>query len=143
MRKKILVVVLVVIVIVGFFVFLGIRKIGNQVNPLKHSSISSLLSQARQFETKGSDSEAKVLYQRLINDFPEFSDVVDWQRKIEEINIKLLFSPAITPKSMIYQIRPGDTLEKIAREHKTTAELIMKSNNISDALIVSGRKIKI
>jgi lipoprotein-anchoring transpeptidase ErfK/SrfK len=34
-------------------------------------------------------------------------------------------------------------LNKIAREHKTTTELIMKSNNINDALIIPGRKIKI
>lgn len=49
----------------------------------------------------------------------------------------------ITPKSITYQIRPGDTLNKIAREHKTTVELIMKSNHINDSLIVPGRKLKI
>lgn len=83
------------------------------------------------------------MYQKLVNDFPESPEVMNWQKKTEDLNIKLLFSPALTPKSIIYQIRPGDTLNKIAREHKTTTELIMKSNNINDALIVPGRKIKV
>jgi len=106
-------------------------------------SIHDLLIQARQFEGKGSLLEAKDLYQKLVNDFPESPEVAAWQRKAEETNIKLLFSPAITPKSITYQVKPGDSLAKIARQYKTTVELIMKSNNISDSLIIPGRKIKI
>lgn len=108
-----------------------------------HSSVRSLSGQARLLEAKGSLLEAKLLYQKLVNDFPESSEVMDWQKKTEELNIKLLFSPVLTPKSIIYQIRSGDTLDKIAREHKTTTELIMKSNNINGALIIPGRKIKV
>lgn len=107
------------------------------------SSARSLSGQARTLESKASLFEAKLLYQKLVNDFPESPEVMDWQKKVEDINIKLLFSPVLTPKSIIYQIRPGDTLNKIAREHKTTTELIMKSNNINDALIIPGRKIKV
>ena len=106
-------------------------------------SARSLSAQAHKLESKGSLLEAKLLYQKLVNDFPGSQEVTDWQKRTEDINIKLLFSPVLTPKSIIYQIRPGDTLNKIAREHKTTTELIMKSNNINDALIVPGRKIKV
>jgi len=142
--KRILVItVLAVAVTAGFFAFLGIRNTGSKVNPANRLSVRSLLNQAHQLEAKGSLFEAKVLYQKLVNDFPESLDVAAWQKKAEDMNIKLLFSPAITPKSITYQIKPGDTLNKIAREHKTTLELIMKSNNISDALIIPGRKIKI
>lgn len=144
MNKRILVLmVLAVVVVAGLFVFFGIRKGGAGINPASRLSVRSLLNQAHQLEAKGSLFEAKVLYQKLVNDFPESSDVAVWQKKAEDMNIKLLFSPAITPKSISYQIRPGDTLNKIASEHKTTVGLIMKSNNISDSLIVPGRKIKI
>ena len=144
MNKKILILsVLAVIVTAGFFVFLGIRKTGNRVNPANRLFMHNLFNQARQSEAKGSLLEAKILYQKLVNNFPESSDVAGWQKKAEDINIKLLFSPVLTPKSIIYQIRPGDTLNKIAREHKTTVELIMKSNNINDSFIIPGRKIKI
>jgi len=143
-NKKFIIIILAIIVIVGIFTTLGIKKAVSVMNMANHRpSVHNLLAQARQLEAKGDLFEAKSVYQKLVNDFAESAEVAIWQKKLEDINIKLLFSPAITPKSVIYQIKPGDTLSKIAREHKTTAELIMKSNNISDSLIIPGRKIKI
>jgi lipoprotein-anchoring transpeptidase ErfK/SrfK len=143
--KKILIFIIIAVVAIGaIFVFLSSKKINNKVAQITgHSSARALSSQAHKLEAKGSLLEAKLFYQKLVNDFPGSSEVTDWQKRTEDINIKLLFSPVLTPKSIIYQIRPGDTLNKIAREHKTTTELIMKSNNINDALIVPGRKIKV
>jgi len=66
-----------------------------------------------------------------------------WQRKIEELNLRLLFSPVVTPGSLLYEIKPGDTLSKISKEFKTTAELIMKSNNMPNDLLIPGRKLKV
>lgn len=143
MNKKKLIVIIAFLAIAGIAVALGSRKITCSTRLASRFSAPGLLNQARQLETKGSLFEAKVLYQKMVNDFPGSADVGAWQKKAEDINIKLLFSSAITPKSIIYQIKPGDTLDKIAREHKTTAELIKKSNNISDSLIIPGRKIKI
>jgi lipoprotein-anchoring transpeptidase ErfK/SrfK len=141
-NKKLLVIIPAVALAV-IFVFLGIKKSISLIKPSGNSSIHNLLNQARSLEAKGELLEAKSIYQKLVNDFIESPDVGAWQKKAESINIKLLFSPTITPKSIVYQIKPGDTLNKIARAHKTTAELIMKSNNISDSLIIPGRKIKI
>jgi len=155
MSKRILILTILIVIVIA--VFLGVKKTGNAVHPAlsdrpvrasaqhpaNQVSAHSLLSQARQFEAKGTLLEAKNVYQKLVNDFPESPDVAGWQKRLEDINIKLLFSSVITPKSIAYQIRPGDTLNKIAREHKTTAELIMKSNNISDSFIVPGRKLKV
>ena len=106
-------------------------------------SVSGLLTQARDFELKGNLLDTKMIYQRLINEFPNSAEVMSWQRKVEDINIKLLFSPTVTSKSIIYEIKPGDTLVKIAKEFKTTIELIRKSNNLTDDKILPGRKIKV
>ena len=143
MNKKIIIIVIAVVAIGSVIVFLSSKRINKAVGISSHSSARSLSVQARTLEAKGSLLEAKLLYQKLVNDFPGLPEVMDWQKKTEDLNIKLLFSPVLTPKSIIYQIRPGDTLNKIAREHKTTTELIMKSNNINDALIIPGRKIKV
>jgi len=143
-NKKTLVIILAAAAIAGIFIFLGIKKSVSLFRPANNrASVHNLLNQARQFEAKGELLEAKLIYQKLVNDFVESPDVASWQKKAEDINIKLLFSPVITPGCIVYQIKPGDTLNKIARAHKTTAELIMKSNNISDSLIIPGRKIKI
>jgi LysM repeat protein len=143
-KKRLVVIIIAVAAIGSIFLFFSGKKI-NKAKPAaaSHSSARLLFGQARTLEAKGSLLEAQLLYQKLVNDFPESAGVTDWQKKTEELNIKLLFSPVLTPKSIIYEIRPGDTLNKIAREHKTTTELIMKSNGINDALIIPGRKIKV
>ncbi len=143
MNKRYLIITIVMISIISVLIVLGVKKINSKVVFTGNSSARNLFDQARQLEAKGSLFEAKLAYQKLVNDFPESPNVVDLQKKAEELNIKLLFSSTITPKSAVYQIKPGDTLDKIARAYKTTTELIMKSNNLNDSLIIPGRKIKI
>jgi lipoprotein-anchoring transpeptidase ErfK/SrfK len=143
-NKKLLIIIPAAILIAGVFLVWGIKRSTSAIKLADNrSSVHRLLNQARQFESKGELLDAKSIYQKLVNDFTESPEVASWQKMVEDLNIKLLFSPAITPKSIIYQIKSGDTLNKIAREYKTTPELIMKSNNISDSLIIPGRKIKI
>lgn len=104
---------------------------------------SVILSQAQELENKGDLQGAAALYQGLISEYPNSQEVVSWQRKADNLNIRLLFSPVITSGSTAYVIKPGDNLIKIAREFKTTPELIMKSNNIAGSKIMPGRKIKV
>ncbi len=106
-------------------------------------SLASLLNEARGLEQKNSAPEAMAAYQKLISEFPDSPDVMNWQQKSEELNMKLLFSPALTPQSLLYEVRPGDSLIKIAKEYNTTPELIMRMNNLSDSKIIPGRKLKV
>ena len=135
---------LIIIVFVAFLV-LNIKKSKAplSIGQSKGSSISSLLAQAKSLEMAGSALEAKEVYEKLVNDFSNSGEIMNWQKKAESLNIKLLFSPAITARSILYEIKPGDTLTKIAKEYKTTIDLIMKSNNLSDDKILPGRKIKV
>lgn len=127
------------------FAFLNTRK-GNLPFAIKEAefhSAAGLLSQAKDLEAKGNLWDARAVYQKLTSEFPNSAEMMHWQKKLEELNIKLLFSPAITANSMPYQIKPGDTLTKIAKEFKTTVDLIKKSNNLVDDKILPGRKIKV
>lgn len=107
------------------------------------TTVSALSKRAASALAKGNLYAAKQAYQQLINEFPDSKQVSEWQKKTEEINIKLLFSPVLTPKSVLYEIKPGDTLTRIAREFKTTPELLRKANAISDDRIRPGRKLKV
>ncbi len=134
----------IVIIFIAFIVFIAFAV--NKINlpwQIKGAKFTSLSAKAANFLSKGNLFTAKSTYQQLINEFPNSPEVINWQKKIEEINIKLLFSPVLTPKSILYEIKPGDTLAKIAREFKTTADLIKKSNGLSDDRILGGRKIKV
>ncbi len=135
--------VLLALVVVSFG--LNIRKSRGplQFKTMINPSASALVNQAIDLEAKGSLIEAKAIYQRLISEFTNAGEVMNWQKKLEDLNIKILFSSLVTPKSVVYTIKPGDNLVKIAREFKTTLELIMKSNNISGDKIFVGRKIRV
>jgi lipoprotein-anchoring transpeptidase ErfK/SrfK len=103
----------------------------------------SLVAQAKKLESEGNLASAQAIYQKLVNDFPGSAEAMSWQKKAEDINIKLLFSPVVTPDSVLYEIKPGDTLNKIAKEFNTTVDLIKKSNNLSSDNIIPGKKIKV
>jgi lipoprotein-anchoring transpeptidase ErfK/SrfK len=136
-----IVTILVLILILTFFFRsnnnIPLQKIGGSV------SASALLNKAKDLQAKGDLVSLKNVFQQLVNDFPNSNEVMNWQKKIDDINIKLLFSLVITPKSVLYEIKPGDTLAKIAREFKTTLDLIKISNNLSGDKIIPGRKIKV
>lgn len=146
MKNRIIIIGGVILIIVAGLIIVNIKwPVASE--PKKTNSaeapISELLAKAKSVEAKGSLLDIKNAYQELINNFPSSNDVMNWQKKVEDINIKLLFSPILTPKSALYEIKPGDTLVKIAREFKTTPELIAKTNNLIGDKIFPGKKIKI
>jgi lipoprotein-anchoring transpeptidase ErfK/SrfK len=144
MNKRLLLGIVSILVLIVCIILI-IKKINLPLHLKagKITSIAALSAQGSDFLKKGDLPQAKSLYQHLINEFPNSPEIMNWERKVEELNLKLLFSPLLTPKSILYEIKPGDTLAKIAKEFKTTVELIIKSNNIKDDKILPGRKIKV
>ncbi|MBN2830917.1 MAG: L,D-transpeptidase family protein [Candidatus Omnitrophica bacterium] len=142
---KRLILLLGVVIFISFVAlfFLLRKNAGIMPNPASDASISVFLNKAKDLQSKGDLKGIKGIYQQLVRDFPNSGEVMAWQKKIDDINIKLLFSNAIDSRGILYEIKPGDTLSKIAREFKTTIELIKKSNNLQSDNIIPGRKIKV
>lgn len=142
-RRLILAIAAILVLFVS--IFLIIRKINIPLHMKggKITSAAGLYTQAEDSLKKGDLESAKSFYQRLVSEFSNSNNMMNWQKRLEEINIKLLFSPRLTPKSVLYEIKPGDTLIKIAKEFKTTPELIGRSNNLKDNRIIPGRKVKV
>lgn len=134
--------VLILLVLVLAFA-LSKNKLSSQAGPPALPSTAGLYNQAKELEMKNDLVAAKNIYQKLINEYPNSGEVMSWQKKLEDINIRLLFSPTPTLKSALYEIKPGDTLIEIAREFNTTADLIMKSNNLTESKIIPGRRVKV
>ncbi|MCM8792348.1 MAG: L,D-transpeptidase family protein [Candidatus Omnitrophica bacterium] len=129
------------IILIFFLINVNIKK--QDLRKKELLSCEILLNQAKEYEEKSDLISAKAIYQKLLNDFPNLNQVAQWQKRIEEINIKLLFSPVITKGSILYEIKPNDTLYNIAKEFNTTVELIMQANNLKSDRIYPGKKIKI
>lgn len=99
-----------------------------------NKGIEAALSQAEALEAKGLLIDAKAAYEKVLNDHSDSPLAGDAQRKLGDINIRLLFSSIQTKDSTIYKVVPGDSIAAIARRFGTTAELIQKSNNITMTL---------
>ncbi|MCM8813244.1 MAG: L,D-transpeptidase family protein [Candidatus Omnitrophica bacterium] len=87
-------------------------------------------------------AEEKTVLLRILEQFPDTPAGSDARRRLGEINIAAIFSPAEGPHTEVYAVKSGDTLYKIAKMFNTTVELIARSNKITNALIKPGQKLK-
>jgi lipoprotein-anchoring transpeptidase ErfK/SrfK/predicted negative regulator of RcsB-dependent stress response len=97
-----------------------------------------LLLRAGILEKKGDIAGAARAAQKVVDDYPGSRAVARAQEKVWELNVKLLFSPLITPGTEEYVVRPGDSLEAIARKFGTTIDLLKAMN----AQVVKGDSIR-
>lgn len=138
--------IIIAVIIVTLAIFsirgkdLSLSKEESQENT---TSRSEILNQAAQQETKGNLPEAISLYKKLVNDFLNSPQVGDWQRKVWDLNIRLLFSPMVTEESIIYKVTSGDSLAKIAKKFNTTVELLKRSNGLLSDKIITGKRLKV
>ena len=103
----------------------------------------ALYQQALSLQAEGSLKQAALVYQELIRQFPNFKQISDAEERLWDLNIKVLFSPIVGEKDILYKVEAGDTLGKIAAQHNTTVDLIMHSNNLKNHLIRPGKRLKV
>ena len=103
----------------------------------------SLRELASIYSSKGEDEKAKYYYIRLLKTFPNIKDAKEVQRKIDQMNVRLMQSRIMTADRIEYTVEKGDTLYGIAKKFKTTVPLIKKMNGLSSDLIHVGQKLKI
>ena len=60
-----------------------------------------------------------------------------------QLNIELVLSQASMPEKEEYVVRPGDSLERIARKFKTTVDLIKKGNALQRSMLHPGDRLRV
>ncbi|MCK4994462.1 MAG: L,D-transpeptidase family protein [Candidatus Omnitrophica bacterium] len=123
----------------------GIEAFENIINTFPQSvEAQQALVKIAEFYNKNDEILLeKEALQKLIDSYPDSDFTSDAQARVGEINVKMLFSKAQTKNSIIYEVKAGDSLYKIAKTYKTTVELIMKVNGLKNSLIRPGMKLKI
>jgi LysM repeat protein len=142
-NKKIFIIAGIIALAAAALIIIKIAGSNARLSFTKAVPVSAQSLDARNLEARGDLAGARQEYQRLISELPNSREVLAWQKKLEDLNMKLLFSSVITPGSIEYEIKSGDSLDKIARDHKTTVELIKKSNDMASDNIFPGKKIKV
>jgi lipoprotein-anchoring transpeptidase ErfK/SrfK len=87
--------------------------------------------------------KARDVYQKVISEYPDSQQAANIQEELWNLNIDILFSGLIADNNQIYEVQPKDTLNSIAKKFHTTVELLQKSNNLTDALIRPGDRLKV
>jgi len=103
----------------------------------------SLRKVAEFYIERGNYKKARDIYKRLLIDFPMFQSSDDIRRDIENLNMRIMFSPTLAENSVEYEIQSGDTLFAVAKKFNTTVELLKKVNDLQSDLIHPGQHIKI
>jgi lipoprotein-anchoring transpeptidase ErfK/SrfK len=106
-------------------------------------SVSQLYQQAVSLNKKGEIVKAKELYQQIVNDYPDYENMESTQKELETINMQLILSNVAAPKAVFHEVKPGDTLGKVAKQYGVTVDLIKASNNLQGDMIRLGQKLRI
>jgi len=71
----------------------------------------------------------------------EMAKVKDHLRTLSEIAISQGTMEVEGRHFLPYRVKSGDTLDKIAKEHRTSAEMLRKINHMNNDLILAGQDL--
>jgi len=98
---------------------------------------------ARKLKEEGKLTEARSALTALIQRYPSGLHVGEAEDLLGDVNIEILLSDYPAPEKEEYIVRGGDVLARIAGKFKTTSELIMRTNNLSNTRLQIGQKLLI
>jgi len=87
--------------------------------------------------------EARELLASVVANYPGSPRIDEARNALGEMNADLVLSTNPSPDKIEYVIKAGDSLDKIARQFKTSGELIMRSNNLVNTIIQPGQRLSI
>jgi len=109
-------------------------------------SLKEKKSQAQELEKSGNLLAARKLYKEIfaeVTNLKNIKDIGSIKKKVEELNMKILFSKIMDKGDFFYEVEKGDTLGEIAKKFGTTVELIKRVNGLKSNIIMIGDRLKI
>ncbi|NLE65506.1 MAG: LysM peptidoglycan-binding domain-containing protein, partial [Elusimicrobia bacterium] len=139
MRKTVLggAILLLVLMVSGCGLGVGNGKsVGN-------SPADQQVAQAEALVQEGQWAEAAKLYKDVLDQYPDHRDIEKTRQASYDLNMRILFSNAVTLETVQHEVVPGDTLGKISKRYNVTMDLIRASNNLKGDVIRVGQKLRI
>ncbi|MFQ5680843.1 MAG: L,D-transpeptidase family protein [Candidatus Omnitrophota bacterium] len=107
-------------------------------------SAEKLFALAQHQEGENKLLKARESYEQILSLYPGYRNIEKAQKKLEEINVKIIFSPSVIGEDgKYYEVRPGDNLNKIARKFATTVGMIKRINGLKSDIIRPRMRLKI
>ena len=123
----------------------GIRFFGGNKSRVSPQVVNAkqIFAQAQAKEKEGNLILARRLYQQVLLSAKDIAKIQEAKDKVEQLNMKIIFSPLADEYSEVYEVKANDNLGKIAKKFSTTIELIKKANNLSSDVIRPRQKLKV
>src|SRR5205085_12058138 len=112
------------------------------VEPVPDVSLPEFQAAAK-LRQEGKLIEARDALMVLLQRFPNGQHIEEAKDLLGQVNIEMLFSDYRSPEKQEYVVRSGDVLAKIANKTKTTPELIMRTNNLTNSMLRVGQHLLI
>src|SRR3954454_14201038 len=112
------------------------------VEPLPDVSLPDFQAAAK-LRQEGKLIEARDALLTLLQKFPTGLHVEETKDLLGQVNTEMLFTDFRSPEKQEYIVRSGDVLAKIANKTKTTPELIMRTNNLTNSMLRVGQRLLI
>ncbi|MFH0772131.1 MAG: L,D-transpeptidase family protein [Candidatus Omnitrophota bacterium] len=111
--------------------------------PQSKKAADSYICLAELYERSGNLIEARDSYKKAMETYPDSEIVKNAKSRVEDLNMRILFSPLMDISSKSYEVQKGDSLAKIAKVFGTTVDLLKRSNNLEKDTIRQGARIKV
>lgn len=85
--------------------------------------------------------EARKALQDFIDNHPESTKLEDARNEFGNVNSRIFLSPIQTPEKAVYIVKSGDVITRVAKQNKSTPELIMKANALNGIMLRIGQKL--
>jgi LysM repeat protein len=88
-------------------------------------------------------AEARDALVLFLQKYPSGLHVEEAKDLLGDVNTEILLSAYHSPEKQEYIVRSGDVLARIAAKTKTTPELIMRTNNLTNTMLTIGQRLLI
>jgi LysM repeat protein len=112
------------------------------VEPVPDISLPEFQAAAK-LRQEGKLIEARDALMLFMQKFPTGLHIEEAKDLLGQVNIEMLFSDYRSPEKQEYVVRSGDVLARIAAKTKTTPELIMRTNNLTNSMLRVGQHLLI
>ena len=133
--------IVVIVGVIFFLFFAGGRKIKRE--RIKKEVVVSLFKKVDACISGGRLIEARKVLESASEKTFDPAALSEIRKRMEEVNVKILFSPTIDEHSREYIVKGGDNLIKIAKQFNTTVGLIKRVNGLKSDIIKPKQKLKV
>jgi lipoprotein-anchoring transpeptidase ErfK/SrfK len=92
----------------------------------------ALIAEARKLEEGGNRNSARAKYLGVLDQRLSTEARSEVERRLGDLGVAMVLSPEEMPEKVDHVVRPGDSLDRIARTYGCSRRLIQKGNQISN-----------